>query len=86
MKRVHDKFKPPETFYYLGMPGTINPSSVKAMGQFLKEKGGVTDEEAAKSLADSKEKIGSYYYNNYLNTTFIKIFDDLDDVTVEVIF
>ena len=83
---MHDKFKPPETFYYLSMPGTISPSKVMAAGINLPKKLGNTDEEAAKALADSMDSAGAYYYNKFLKTTFIKILDILSDVTVEVTF
>lgn len=68
------------------MPGTICPNKVKAGGEFLQKKTGPTDEEASQALASAKENVGAYYYNNYLHTTFIKIFDNADDITVEVTF
>lgn len=86
INRTYDKFKPPETFYYVSMPGTITPQSVRAAGKSLQQKTGASNEEAAKALADSKDTQGAYYYNNYLNTTFIKIFDTSSDITVEVVF
>lgn len=86
INRTYDKFKPPETFYYLSMPGTITPQYVRAAGKALQQKTGASNEEAAKALADSKDTPGAYYYNNYLNTTFIKIFDTSSDITVEVVF
>lgn len=86
IKRLYDKFKPHETFYYLGMPGTISPQYVKAAGKTLEQKFGATDQEAAKALTDSKDTPGAYYYNNFLKTTFIKIFDTSNDITVEVMF
>lgn len=86
IKRLHDKFKPRETFYYLGMPGTISPTSVKAAGKTVPQKTGNTDEEAAKALVNSTDTPGSFYYNNSLKTTFIKIFDTMSDITVDVVF
>lgn len=68
------------------MPGTINPNHVKAAGILLKQKTGVTDEDAAKALVDSQESPGAFYYNKFLKTTFIKIFDTSKDITVEVVF
>ena len=68
------------------MPGTLSPNHVKAAGISLKQKTGATDEEAANALVNSQETPGAYYYNNYLKTTFIKIFDTSNDVTVEVVF
>lgn len=68
------------------MPGTISPQYVKAAGKTLEQKFGATDQEAAKALTDSKDTPGAYYYNNFLKTTFIKIFDTSNDITVEVMF
>lgn len=86
IKRLHDKFKPRETFYYLGMPGTICPTSVTADSQVLQEITRNTDEEAAKALENCRDAPGPFYYNKFLKTTFIKIYDILSDVTVEVMF
>lgn len=86
VKRLHDKFTPPETFFYIGLPGTISPSKVKAAGKTLPQKFGDTDEEASKALAEHKDKPGAFYYNNYLKTTYIKIFDTYSDLTVEAVF
>ena len=51
----------------------------------LKQKAG-TDHDAAKALEESQDTLGAYYYNNFLKTTFIKIFDNFSDITVEVVF
>ena len=68
------------------MPGTICPSTVRAASKNLPQKTGLTDEEAAKALKKSMDTPGAFYYNKFLRTTFIKIFDMLSDVTVEVIY
>ena len=68
------------------MPGTICPTSVKVAGKTLPKKAGNTDEETAKALVNSTDTPGSFYYNNSLNTTFIKIFDTMNDITVDVVF
>ena len=86
IKRLYDKFIPHETFFYLSMPGTISPTYVKAEAYFLNQKTGATDEDAATALSNSQDTPGAYYYNTYLKTTFIKIFDNLSDITVEVYF
>ena len=86
VKRLHDKFTPPETFFYISLPGTISPSKVTAAGKPLPQKFGDTDEQAAKALTEHKDKPGAFYYNNYLKTTYIKIFDASSDLTVEAVF
>lgn len=68
------------------MPGTICPTSVTADSQVLQEINRNTDEEAAKALENSRDAPGAFYYNKFLKTTFIKIYDILSDVTVEVMF
>ena len=68
------------------MPGTLSPKHVKAQGISLNQKIGATDEAAAKALTNSQDTPGAYYYNKFLKTTFIKIFDTLQDITVEVAF
>ena len=68
------------------MPRTINPNQVKAAGTLLKQKTVAPDEDAAKVLVDSQESPGAFYYNKFLKTTFIKIFDASKDITVEVVF
>lgn len=68
------------------MPGTLSPKQVKAAGIALKQKTGASDEDAAKALANSQDTPGAYYYNEFLKTTFIKIFDTSSDITVEVVF
>jgi len=68
------------------MPGTISPSKVTAAGKAMPQKFADTDEQAAKALAEHKDKPGAFYYNNYLKTTYIKIFDTYSDLTVEAVF
>ena len=65
--------------------GTVPPKYVKAAKSTLKQKTG-TDHDAAKALEESQDTPGAYYYNNFLKTTFIKIFDNFSDITVEVVF
>ena len=68
------------------MLGTLSPKQVKAAGISLKQKTGATDEDTAKALANSQDTPGAYYYNKFLKTTFLKIFDTSSDITVEVVF
>lgn len=83
---MYDKFTPRETFFFLSLLGTTPPKYVKAAESTLKQKTGGTDDDAAKALAESQDTPGAYYYNNFLKTTFIKIFDNFSDITVEVVF
>ena len=59
---------------------------MKAAESILKQKTGETDDDAAKALEESQDTPGAYYYNNFLKTTFIKIFDRFSDINVEVVF
>ena len=85
IERLYDKFSPRETFFFLSLLGTVPPKYLKAAESTLKQKTG-TDHDAAKALEESQDTPGAYYYNNFLKTTFIKIFDNFSDITVEVVF
>ena len=86
IERFYDKFSPRETFFFLSfLLGTVPPKYVKAAESTLKQKTR-TDHDAAKALEESQDTPGAYYYNNFLKTTFIKIFDNFSDITVEVVF
>ena len=84
VKRVHDKYKPPETFYYVSLLGTTVPTSVKVATIQIPKKTGQSDEEAADALA--KSTVDAFYHNDFLKTTFIKVFDQRADVTIEAVF
>jgi alpha-glucosidase len=84
VKRSHDKFKPPETFYYVALLGTTAPKSVNVAGIALSRKTGDSDDAAAKALAGSKTD--AFYHNGFLKTTYIKVFDQKADVTIEATF
>lgn len=84
VKRVHDKYKPVETYYYIGLLGTVNPKSVKIGVLALEKKVEENDEASSKALAESK--VDGYYYNSYLKTTYIKIFDTKVDLTLDILF
>ena len=84
VKRLHDKYKPPETFYFVALLGTTEPKNVKVGGIALPKKTGKSDDEAANALAQST--VEAFYYNAFLETTYIKIFDQKVDVTIEAKF
>ena len=84
VKRLHDKYKPPETFYYVALLGSTAPKSVKLGGTVLSKKTGESDSAAASALAESK--VDAYYHNGFLQTTYIKVFDQKADVTIEAKF
>ena len=84
VKRLHDKYKPPETFYYVALLGTTPPKSVKVGGIALPRKTGDGDNAAANALAQSA--VDAFYHNGFLKTSYIKIFDQKVDVTIEATF
>ncbi len=84
VKRLHDKYRPPERFYYVAFLGTTPPKSVKVGGIALPAKTEESNDAAAKALAESKFE--AFYYNSFLKTTYIKIFDQKVDMTMEATF
>ena len=78
VQRVVDDYAPPEDFFYVSFPATVAPSSVAAAGQPLADAGN------PQALASSTSN--AYYYNSSLSQTFIKIFDNAPDITVEALF
>ena len=84
VKRLHDKYKPPETFYYVALLGTTAPKSVKVGDVALPKKTGESDEAASKALTESD--VDAYYHNGFLDITYIKIFDKANDITIDATF
>jgi alpha-glucosidase len=76
--RTHDQYTPPETFYFVSFLGTNPPASVEATAVPLPNV--YTPEALSQAAANS------YYYNQAIKTTFLKIFDSVPDITVEVTF
>jgi alpha-glucosidase len=77
--RTEDQYTPPETFYFVSLLGTNPPVTVfTAGGAALPNV--FTPEALASALANS------YYYNESIKTTFVKIFDVAPDITLEVTF
>lgn len=76
--RAADGYTPAEPFYFIALPGTRHPSSVTAAGAALSDVGGPP------SLAASP--VSAYYFNDSIQVTFVKVFDNSADVTVEVVF
>ena len=84
VKRLHDKYKPPETFYYVALLGTTAPKSVNVGKVALPKKTEETDEAASKALTESD--VDAYYHNGFLDITYIKIFDKANDITIDATF
>jgi alpha-glucosidase len=76
--RNHDQYTPPEPFYFVSFLGTDTPTAVKAAGASLANV--LTPAALASATANA------YYYNQSLKTTFVKIFDVVADLTLEVTF
>ena len=84
VQRTVDNFKPQETFYFIGLLATPSPVSVTANGQALPVIQASTDQDSANELAESA--VNACYYNQSLNTTFIKIFDVSPQMVVVATF
>ena len=76
--RTHDQYQPPEPFYFVSFLGTDPPVSVTAAGAALPN--------VFTPAALSSASANSYYYNQSIKTTFLKIFDVAPDITLEVTF
>jgi alpha-glucosidase len=73
-----NQYVPPEPFYFVSFLGTNPPVTVAAAGTPLPN----VFTPAALSAASAN----SYYYNQSIKTTFVKIFDVAPDITLEVTF
>jgi alpha-glucosidase len=76
--RTHDAYPVPEPFYFVSFPGTHPPATVTVGGAALPDVGN--------PVALGSASANSYYYNASIETTFVKVFDTLPDVTLEVTF
>ena len=76
--RTHDNYSPPEKYYFVSFLGTDPPVTVTAAAAPLPDV--FTPQALAAAGANS------YYYNASIKTTFLKIFDTMPDITLEVTF
>ncbi|NET71545.1 MAG: DUF5110 domain-containing protein [Sphaerospermopsis sp. SIO1G2] len=77
-------YTPSANFYFVSFLGRYVPSSVTANGDHLSEIQGSDDNKNAKALAASS--VNAYYYNYSLQTTFVKLFDEMSPMTLRVSF
>jgi alpha-glucosidase len=80
LTRTFDQFQPAETFYFIALLRTPSPTTVTANGQALPVVQAGSDSASANALAESA--VNACYYNQSLQTTFIKIFDVSANMTV----
>ncbi len=78
VQRISDNYTPPEQFYYISILGTNAPTSVTVAGTPLPDAG--TPQGLAASTSNA------YYYNAGLKQTFMKIFDNEADITVQAVY
>lgn len=78
LQRLWDQYTPPEGFCYVALLGTRHPSSVALGGAALSDVGGPG--------ALAQAPVSAYYWNDSLQTTFIKLFDPGADATVTALF
>ncbi|MES2774015.1 MAG: TIM-barrel domain-containing protein [Bacteroidota bacterium] len=78
LNRTFDQFTPSETFYFVALLGTTSPVSIAAGGTALPDVG--TPELLASATANS------YYWNQSIQITFMKIFDTQPTITLEATF
>ncbi len=88
-QRTHDRYDPPEPFFYVSLLKTEAPTQVvvgstRETGVTLRRIADLTDEDSAQELAAATEN--TYYYNLFLQTLYLKIFDNHPDITINVSF
>jgi len=82
--REYNQYQPAANFYYVSFLGRPTPTSVVANGAALSPIQNGNDEQNANALAASGSN--AYYYNNSLQTTFVKLFDDTSSMTLRISF
>ena len=82
--REHDSYQPSANFYFVSFLGRPVPTSVTANGTKVSQINVGDDNKNANALAASTAN--AYYYNNSLQTTFVKIIDDTSSMTLRVSF
>ena len=82
VNRIHDRFKPVETYYMVALLDAARPISATLNNVSLSfiNAGSDIASEAALMAADKN----AFYFNARLKTTFVKIFDTDPDVTLVV--
>jgi alpha-glucosidase len=80
--RTHDDFTPFQTFYFVALLQTTKPVSVTANQIALPFIDAGTDSGSANALAAST--VDAYYYNQSLETIFVKVFDVAADRIITV--
>lgn len=76
--RTTDQYQPPEPFYFVSFLGTNLPATVTI--------GGAAAPNVFSPSALSSASANAYYYNQSIKTTFLKVFDVGQDITLEVTF
>ena len=76
VRRLIDKYQPPEPFYYVALLATQHPRSVMAGDVMLSDVGTPDILNAA--------GVNTYYTNENIQITFIKIFDTATDLMISV--
>ena len=76
--RTTDQYQPPEPFYFVSFLGTNLPATVTI--------GGAAAPNVFTPSALSSASANAYYYNQSIKTTFLKVFDVGQDITLEVTF
>jgi alpha-glucosidase len=82
--RTHDQFSPAETYYTIALLGTPEPLSVSVGAQAVPVGHAASDAGGMAQLADAA--VNAAYYNQSLQTTYVKLFDAGPDLQVTAIF
>ena len=78
LNRLTDKYQPAETYYFVALLGTTNPVSVTVNNT------AIPNVNTPDILASSP--VNSYYWNESIGITFIKVFDNASSIQVNATF
>jgi len=84
VKRVYDKYTPMETYYFVALLRTQQPTGVTVDGNALPFINVGSDNGSAQALAQST--VNAYYYNQSLQAAFVKVFDVSADTTISAAY
>jgi alpha-glucosidase len=86
VSRVHDGYTPPlEKYFFVGVlhnPAESTPSAVQIAGASLKMLSGGSTQQRADRLAASDTN--AWYYNESVRISFVKLFDQSQDIVLDI--
>jgi len=81
INRTYDHYTPAETFYYVSLLDATRPTAVTLNGTAVPDVTGGGDNASAAAFAAAAAS--SFYFSTSLQTIFVKVFDNADQVTLK---